>query len=284
MAVLAQMTGSGFHFHYSVDPAAADSDEYVLHGHSAYEVYFLVGGRVHYLIEGRRYDLKPGSLLLMRPGVLHGYKVFAGQPYERYALHFYEDALMPEYAQRLLAPFSAEAYDEGCHLSGELLPGFSSLFEALVLCSQMEGDEAFTAAEFAVHSLLMHIAYISRRRERAAPVSTATGTISEILRYLNENYTRHIALDELSAAYYINKNYLNRVFREVTGTTVMEYVLRKRIVLAQQLMRRGVPAAEAGQRAGFGDYSTFYRAYRRFNGSSPGRDRTRALLDGKSRS
>ena len=277
MALLANLNDGHLFFHYSIDPVYNESDDYILHGHSLYEVYFLVGGKIHYLIEGKKYVPKPGSMLLMKPGVLHGYKLFPGEPYERYALHFDESCLFPEYADRLLRPFTGTESESGCHYSGALLPGFSSLFEALVLCSKMEPEAGLSSAKFALHSLLSHIAYMSRHKTIDAPIETASGAVSEIIRYINENYTRHITLDELSSAYFINKNYLNRLFRSVTGTTVMEYIIRKRIVLSQQLMMKGFSATEAGLRAGFGDYSSFFRAYRRINGHSPICDRIKNI-------
>lgn len=62
---------------------------------------------------------------------------------------------------------------------------------------------------------------------------------------------------------------MNKVFRKATGTTVFDYLLHKRITAAQQLLITGYSAQEAASQAGFGDYSSFYRAYTRINGHSP---------------
>ena len=45
------------------------------------------------------------------------------------------------------------------------------------------------------------------------------------------------------------------------------------MILAQELLTGGLSAQEAAVRAGFGDYSSFYRSYRRILGHSPLKDR-----------
>ena len=82
-----------------------------------------------------------------------------------------------------------------------------------------------------------------------------------------------MTLDQLSDRFYISKHHLNKVFRRATGTTVFDYLLHKRIVLAQELLIDGLSAQEAAARTGFGDYSSFYRSYRRILGHSPLQDR-----------
>ena len=66
---------------------------------------------------------------------------------------------------------------------------------------------------------------------------------------------------------------MNRAFKKDTGTTVMDYLIYKRVVMARQLMLNGFTASDAANETGFGDYSTFYRAYKKVMGCRPGADR-----------
>jgi methylphosphotriester-DNA--protein-cysteine methyltransferase len=49
----------------------------------------------------------------------------------------------------------------------------------------------------------------------------------------------------------------------------MKYITTKRLGLVRQEMLNGIKAGEAAYRAGFNDYTTFYRAYNSFYGSAP---------------
>jgi AraC-like DNA-binding protein len=59
------------------------------------------------------------------------------------------------------------------------------------------------------------------------------------------------------------------MFRKETGTTVTQYIRIKRLVMARQEILKGCTADEAAYKAGFNDYSNFYRAYKAFFGIVP---------------
>ena len=59
------------------------------------------------------------------------------------------------------------------------------------------------------------------------------------------------------------------MFKKHTGLPVMEYIIRTRVVMAQQLILEGCQASTAATMCGFNDYSAFYRAYTKYIGSKP---------------
>ena len=60
-----------------------------------------------------------------------------------------------------------------------------------------------------------------------------------------------------------------RRFRAQTGYTIHAYLVGKRLMLAREKISAGVPVMEAACQCGFGDYSSFSRAYRREFGHAP---------------
>ena len=55
----------------------------------------------------------------------------------------------------------------------------------------------------------------------------------------------------------------------MVGTSVHRYILQKRLIMARQMMASGRPTSEVYQHCGFGDYSNFYRAFRKEYQISP---------------
>jgi AraC-like DNA-binding protein len=51
--------------------------------------------------------------------------------------------------------------------------------------------------------------------------------------------------------------------------SVYQYMLRKRLILAQQKIRDGESATAAAMLCGFNDYSSFYKQYKKLFGVSP---------------
>lgn len=257
-------------FHYSVDDTE-ESSEYDLHCHPTYELFYLISGSVSYLVEGRQYHPVPGSVLLMRPGVFHGRR-HEGGTYERGAVHFSPLLLEEANRNRLLAPFHDQG-GNGCYYTDADACGFSSLFEVLSVCAGFPEPERVLCSRYAVETLLASLVHMSKSRRSDVSSPTVSGVVNDVLWYLNEDIAKPVTLDALSAKFFISKHHLNKVFRAATGTTVMEYVIRKRVMLTQQLMQEGHTSTEAAEKAGFGDYSNFYRAYRRITGHAPSADK-----------
>ncbi|WP_079426135.1 helix-turn-helix domain-containing protein [Clostridium oryzae] len=93
--------------------------------------------------------------------------------------------------------------------------------------------------------------------------------IPHILDYINKNLSKKLSLDLLSSIFYINKYHLCHLFKKNTGFTVQEYVIYKRIMKAKELLSQGISAVETCDAVGFGDYSNFYRYFKKVVGKTP---------------
>ena len=91
----------------------------------------------------------------------------------------------------------------------------------------------------------------------------------EIIDHINANLSNRISLEDISREVHMSPSQVSRIFRRLTGTSVYDYVLSKRLIIAQELISQGENATEAAQRAGFGDYSAFYRLCKKRLGVSP---------------
>lgn len=249
---------------------------YDIHCHSFYELYFFIRGNVSYRLEGRQYTPEPQSILLMAPNALHGMKYLEAGTYERYVLHFTAQALPPETRSFLLAPFHRR---NGCepYYTNAAEFSFQEQFEGLLACAKLPAEIRRSAERIALQNLLLLVVRMSLRRQPASSGENLPPVISEVLAYLNENLAEDITLDDLAARFYISKDHLNRLFRLSTGTTILQYVLYKRISAAQQRILAGDSAAVAAAACGFRDYSVFFRAYRKILGHSPSSDKAEAV-------
>ena len=96
--------------------------------------------------------------------------------------------------------------------------------------------------------------------------------VKQIIRYIDRHFGEEISLDVIEKALYRDKAYLGRRFKEVMGCSIWEYIMRKRIFAARQQLYLTKSVSDAFASSGFGDYSTFYRRYKKYVGISPKED------------
>jgi YesN/AraC family two-component response regulator len=116
--------------------------------------------------------------------------------------------------------------------------------------------------------LEIHKVY-SKNKSIITDSSDNNDKVIEILDYINTHMEQKITLDLLENIFYVNKYYLCHIFKINTGFTVNEYITYKRIMKAQELLNQKVPVMEAYLSVGFGDYSNFYKAFKKITGCSP---------------
>lgn len=107
---------------------------------------------------------------------------------------------------------------------------------------------------------------------RPAPESSARspGIARKARDWMLSHYVEPVGVPDIAGAVGTNRTSLQEQFRAEYGTTVMEYLGDIRIEAAIVLMRNTeLSLAEIGERAGYADYSGFFREFRRRKGESP---------------
>jgi len=272
---------------YSISHSATHtvSDGYMIHSHPFYELYYCVSGETSYLLAGVEYSLKPDTLLLIPPDEFHGVRVHSLQTYERWTLHFDPAVLSPERRELLISVLPRHRRSQKEENERSLLAnymenahalGIRKAFESFDTLAALDEDSQKQLVPIFLEALLAKLLVCSRKLpvpEREAQRPSAA--VDQVVEYINEHFAQPITLDALSEKFFISKSHLNLSFRKRLGTTVIDYVIRKRVDYARQLLLSGYPAAQAASIAGFHNYSSFYRAYIKQFGHSPNCDYVR---------
>ncbi|MCU6709146.1 response regulator [Paenibacillus sp. J5C_2022] len=85
-------------------------------------------------------------------------------------------------------------------------------------------------------------------------------------RHIYDQVTREAAADHV----YVNASYLSRLFRDVTGESFSDFVMRKKMERAIHLLQiERVMVYEVADRLGYKDPSYFARVFKKYTGKSP---------------
>lgn len=123
--------------------------------------------------------------------------------------------------------------------------------------------------------LVARLSDMSNQQENSQSGATIV-QVGEMISYLQSNVGEKIAIHDVATAFRVNRTTLNRQFREATGLSVIDYLIRYRVHLASTLLRDTLlPVSEIMQRTGFSDYTHFWRMFRKHTGVAPSQYRSK---------
>lgn len=94
--------------------------------------------------------------------------------------------------------------------------------------------------------------------------------IKKIKKIIAENLSVEISREELAKRVYMSPDYLSKLFKKETGMSLSDYIINKRILLAQQLLSTTeLNVVEIAQKAGFSYSSYFVRIFKKKTGITP---------------
>ena len=272
-------TGPGVNISRTVDTRPRP-DRFTMHTHTYAEVYLFLSGCGTFHIEGNAYPLTQGDVLLMRPAEAHCIEVDPQTPYDRIVINFDTSlfsAIDPE--GTLIRPlFSRKAGTQNLYHRQDFDEAqYDACLQGML---RSGGNRTVSLAHLIL--LLQQISVIFSDR----PMQEDTGTVEQaIIQYINKNLHKELNLQLLCDKFFLSRAQLCRRFHKATGTSVGKYINLKRLLACRQLIQEGEKPSKVYTAYGYRDYSTFYRAYTRQFGQSPGQstpeDPERINLNGK---
>jgi YesN/AraC family two-component response regulator len=103
-----------------------------------------------------------------------------------------------------------------------------------------------------------------------APDSDQPSMTQTVKNYLESHYNEIITRAGVESLVHLNRDYINREFKEHTGYTLMEYIQYYRIRTAKKLLREtNLPVVEICTRVGYDSPAYFSKIFKRRTGLTP---------------
>ena len=118
-------------------------------------------------------------------------------------------------------------------------------------------------------SLLLHYVEQECKAERQT-ARPRNETVEQICAYLAANYQQKFSLTDVAARFYLSPYYLSRLFRRVTGQSIVDYINGRRIEAAQRLLETtDLNISAVAEQTGFASAAHFRRVFRETMGVGP---------------
>ncbi|WP_159882121.1 AraC family transcriptional regulator [Paenibacillus puerhi] len=242
------------------------------HFHPFYEIYYMRSGERIYFIKDSSYPIQQGDLVFINKYELHKTLQTGSGGHERVILHFddrFIHAFGEQQSKLLLSPFQQDS-------PVLRLPEA----ERAVIEDHIDRlDEELTTTPvgyelYVPHAAIDLLLLSSRFLQKNAPADIAYSTpmhkkISEIVRFLNAHYAEPIHLNMLSERFFVSPYYLSRMFKEVTGFALIDYLNLTRIREAQrQLRETDQKIIDVAANVGFDNFSHFGKTFKKITRTS----------------
>ena len=256
-------------------------DSVRLHSHAFYEILFCRSTGPQYLLGANRYRLQHGDVVYIPPGVSHRplFLESLAEPYSRYVIW-----ASPAYAAELKTAFPQQ----------DLLPAEAFVLRTADTPYEMIGTLFRAGVEESANRHLgwqaavssnttMLLVQLLRARTQAStlpPPEEKRELLDKLLVFIEGHLAEKITLADTARQFMVSESTIDQLFRKRMKASFYHFVTQRRLIAAKTLLLDDVTAEQAAARTGFGDYSTFYRAFRREYGISPAEYRRLQLSAG----
>ncbi|MBO0564665.1 AraC family transcriptional regulator [Clostridium botulinum] len=249
--------------------------EFKLHYHDFNKIIVFISGNVSYLIEGKAYKLKPWDILFVSSNDLHKVIINNDEPYERIIIWVNSKFLEMHNKNNsnLLTCFQLSSKLK-INLFRMKEHNISLIKHTLFSLESATKDKEFGNIVLKNSLFIQLMVYLNRLFMNNTNHIEKNDIeydkqIEEIINYIKENLQKNLSIDTLSSKFFINKYYLMHKFKSQTGYTLHKYIQQKRLAFSKSLIIKGHKITEVYIKCGFGDYSSFIRAFKKAYGISP---------------
>lgn len=251
------------------------AEDYQKHWHSDVEIIVVLESTYTVTIEGvSKYILRPGDIMVIPSGACH-------------------ELIAPSSGKRIIILFNNSRY-KGMNDFSFLYNG--TLASILIRSNSKNAyyqqlyslidkiTEEYTKQEdkyeMYIYSMLMLFFSIIARncmkkdREKILvkkrKMQAYTKKLVKVCKYIEDNCTKDIRVDELSELAGYSNSHFSRIFHEFIGDTYYDYITKQRISLAEEMLSNSEFAiVDIAMRSGFNSLATFNRNFRKIKKCTP---------------
>ena len=246
-------------------PPVQEARPRLLHAHPEFaEVLLVDQGTPRFLIGETAYDTKPGDLLLINSGVVHD--ELSDHPFGSWCIAV-AGLQLPGLRENALVPDDAPAV----YPVGEELPDLRALYDIMHRYISADRPDCEAFCHRLMLALLDRVLTITGSTTLRLPVDTEPSSLGhQVQEYIDRHYSEPLTLQILGDALHASPYYLSHVFKEVSGYSPMQYLTRRRIGEAQNLLlETDLPITRIAELVGYETQNYFNLQFSKYVGMPP---------------
>ena len=234
--------------------------------HDYFLIHTVFGGAGIFELAGKQYHCSEGDTFVIFPGVVFRYEPSVDTPW-----HYSWVAFTGEKAAVLLEEFGITP--EHPVVTSTDVAKIQSLYRRLR--HGLNTDHAPGLIDLEASGLLRLFLYelgLANREfmpKEENPLSEQERQLDQAIRWLFLQYTQSITIDQLAKSLGYHRTHLSRIFKQRTGQSPAQYLMKIRMEKAKELLGRSLTITEVAASVGYSDPLYFSRQFRKWTGESP---------------
>lgn len=203
-------------------------------------IHYVHKGKGRVIREDRVVEVNSGQAFLIRPSEVVTYTADSDDPWYYYWVGF-----------------NGKLSERFCGLD-DVFDISNDIFLEMFDCGVMDMGEYRVAARL----FELYVALFSEVEERADYVNQVKG-------YVKALYMQDISVEQIAHNVNLDRRYLTRIFKEKTGLTIKEYIIKERLKAACQYLLDGFSVEQTAILSGYTDAFNFSKIFKSRYGASP---------------
>jgi len=233
------------------------------HSHNFCEILFITSGKGSIILDDKEYNVQSGDLIIYNSGCVHSEKSEFSDPLEMNFFGFKNVQLSG------LKPNCLTENNEDCIFSTNLYSDtLGKYINDLIIETEKQQTFYNDIAKAMLEIILLFILRIlSYGHENYIKLNDS---YIQAKKFIDDNYTKNISLDDVCKTLYISKYYLSHLFKEINGMPVIKYIIKKRMEKAKNiLITTDKTVNEISVLVGYIDTAYFIRVFKNSEKMTP---------------
>lgn len=236
------------------------------HIQTCHEITLITSGTGTLIADQQECKCSVGDLQIISKGIKHN--IIADKDSELRYIHFAFD--FSDYKPKVLSEFYGQCKNVLLHGNGNI----SAIFNMLVDEYISDMDFRDTMKNSLANAALILVWRKANQRltlnKTAVNTNLMGNTVYSIIKYIDNNMDAKLTVGEIAKKFSYSTEYLSRLFKKKTGTSLKRYIITTKMRYAQTLLSEGkCSLTEITNIMGYSSIQAFCKAFKSYTGYTP---------------
>lgn len=230
-------------------------------GRKDYQLLYIASGKGHFFIHGEEKTVSAGNIIIYLPDQPQEYVYYRADQTDVYWVHFTGNEV-----EEILKYYNINLQNNILYIgtSPDYQWLFSQMIQELQLC-RPRYDELISLQLRNIFVLISRAIMSAKKFS-----STSEKEVAFAIYYFRKNYNTEISIEEYSKSRGLSNCWFIQCFKEITGSSPLQYILKLRISNAQSLLENtDYTITEIANMVGYTNSLYFSRLFHKYIGMSP---------------